>query len=78
MNGVLKNLDQLKQKTEACNRTWKEQEALHQERATRLDEVFRQLEEANTDIAKLTHSRDEGKARVKELTSAPDSGQAAL
>ncbi|KAM1007202.1 hypothetical protein ACFX13_003884 [Malus domestica] len=47
-----------------------EQEALHQGRATHLDEVLRQLQEANADIAKLTQSRDKAKAQVEELTSA--------
>ncbi|XP_034228511.1 golgin subfamily A member 6-like protein 6 isoform X4 [Prunus dulcis] len=70
LNGLQNNVDQLRPKAEFCERKWKEQEALHQEKATRLEEVLKQLEEANSDLAKVTQSHDMARTRIEKLTSA--------
>ncbi|KAI5315462.1 hypothetical protein L3X38_044638 [Prunus dulcis] len=68
LNGLQNNVDQLRQKADFCERKWKEQEALHQEKATRLEEVLRQLEEANSNLAKVTQSHDMARTRIEKLT----------
>lgn len=70
LNGLQNNVDQLRQKADFCERKWKEQEALHQEKATRLEEVSRQLEEANSNLAKVTQSHDMARTRIEKLTGA--------
>ncbi|XP_021814160.1 uncharacterized protein LOC110756960 [Prunus avium] len=70
LNGLQNNVDQLRQKADFCERKWKEQEALHQEKATRLEEVLRQLEEANSNLAKVTQSHDTARTRIEKLTGA--------
>ncbi|PQP95942.1 uncharacterized protein Pyn_04016 [Prunus yedoensis var. nudiflora] len=70
LNGLQNNVDQLRQKADFCERKWKEQEALHQEKATRLEDVLRQLEEANSNLAKVTQSHDMARTRIEKLTGA--------
>ncbi|XP_016650379.1 PREDICTED: uncharacterized protein LOC107881316 [Prunus mume] len=70
LNGLQNNVDQLRPKAEFYERKWKEQEALHQEKATRLEEVLKQLKEANSDLAKVTQSNDMARIRIEKLTSA--------
>ncbi|KAL6271164.1 hypothetical protein ACE6H2_028075 [Prunus campanulata] len=70
LNGLQNDVDQLRQKADFCERKWKEQEAMHQEKATRLEEVLRQLEEANSNLAKVTQSHDVARTRIQKLTGA--------
>ncbi|CAL9023205.1 unnamed protein product, partial [Prunus brigantina] len=70
LNGLQYNVDQLRPKAEFCERKWKEQEALHQEKATLLEGVLRQLVEANSNLAKDTQSLDVARTRIEKLTGA--------
>ncbi|CAL9023204.1 unnamed protein product [Prunus brigantina] len=70
LNGLQNDVDQLSQKAELCERNWKEQEALHQEKDTLMVEVLRLREEAISELAKVTQSHDVARTRIKNLTGA--------
>ncbi|KAI5315465.1 PREDICTED: ethylene-responsive mRNAion factor At4g13040 [Prunus dulcis] len=70
LNGLQNDVDQQRQKAAFCERKWKQQLALHQEKSTRLEEVLRQLVEANSNLAKDTQSLDVARTRIEKLTGA--------
>ncbi|XP_021814180.1 uncharacterized protein LOC110756980 [Prunus avium] len=70
LSGLQNHVDQLSQKAELCERNWKEQEALHQEKDTLMVEVLRLREEAISELAKVTQSHDVARTRIKNLTGA--------
>ncbi|CAL2280160.1 unnamed protein product [Prunus armeniaca] len=70
LNGLQNDVDQLSQKAELCERNWKEQKALHQEKDTLMVEVLRLREEAISELAKVTQSHDMARTRIKNLTGA--------
>ncbi|BBH10011.1 hypothetical protein Prudu_022680 [Prunus dulcis] len=70
LNGLQNDVDQQRQKAAFCERKWKQQLALHQEKSTRLEEVLRQLVEANSNLAKDTQSLDVARTHIEKLTGA--------
>lgn len=74
LDGLLNDVGQQRQKAEVWESKWKEQEALHQEKATRLeefschlDEVMKQLGEANGDLSDVSQGLHVSGERIEKM-----------